>query len=423
MKRERPGSRSFRLLAAGVPILLLFYLFTPLWPVQFFSLFLMLIIIGSKAYSEYLIRRLRIIRRDRELRVWRYEWTGVELWVENKGRLPSFLLIAEDSSGGVAVYREIKSLNNLPARSRRVFRWEAYGTTRGVFILGPAGLRGSDPLGLFPFTLRSDETTRLFVYPAPAFAALGSFGGIPLGKLIRRDPVYEDLTRPRSLRDYSPGDESKRINWKASAKNYGRSHGPGMGALLVNEYEPSMSYPMVIFLNADPGEYALNKRESCIERVIEAAAALCLMAAREKQTLGLIIHTSARDGEDDSSALHAAVINPAAFALIPILESLAALEPYNAAAGEAYGLDEKLRPSVRRLLEKAKTLPFGARLIYVGPNLREDDYYALETLKRRRLTLEYLIIDEKRLDDTGKAVSPRNRTRKYQMKEWGYEIL
>ena len=407
-KGKLPG-RGIRLLFTGLPALLLFYLFTPLRPAQFFSLFLILAILGSKAYSEYLSRRLRIIRRDRELRVFRHEWVDVELWVENAGRLPAFLIVAEDSAGGIAVSRDNKSLNHLAGKSRRPFTWKAYGTNRGVFTIGPASLRGSDPLGLFPFKIGGGETARLFVYPARAFAALKAFGGIPLGRLIKPDPVYEDLTRPRSLREYRPGDESRRINWKASAKISG---GPA-GALLVNDYEPSLSYPMVIFLNVDPREYPAKKREASVERAIEAAAALCLMAARERQTLGLIIHGGAGTAGDNPS-----MICPAAFTLIPVLERLASLEPFGAGKGKTRDAPwEGPRPSVNRLPEKAKALPFGSRLIYVGPALDDADYDTLESLKKRRLSLEYLIIDEKR-------IGPRRRkTPRYQIKEWGNEIL
>ena len=408
------------LLFAGVPVLLLFYFFTPQRPVQFISLFLVLLVLGSRVYSEYLRRRLRLVRRDRELRAFRYEWTGVELWMENSGSLPAFLLVAEDTSGGIAVFRDIKCLCTLGGRSRRLFRWEACCSDRGVFTLGPSSLRGADPLGLFPFTLVFDTSARLFVYPAPAFAALKSPGGIPLGNLVTSDPFNEDLTRPRSLREYSPGDESRRINWKASAKI--------PGPLLVNEYESSLSYPLVIFLNVDTGEYALKNRELYVERVIEAAAALCLMAARERQVLGLIIHSSAK-GAVNASAND--TISPAAFTLIPVLERLAALKPFDI-GGPDYALpldqDNGLRASTRYLLEKGKTLPFGARLVYTGPALGERDYHALETLRRRRLSLEFLIIDGKNLGGNFPGASrrdsvPGNGAPKYQMKERGYEIL
>jgi len=429
--------RGTLLLSAGIPFLLLIYIFTPQKPIQFITLFFILLVLGSKAYSEYLVRHLIIIHRDRELRAFRYEWTEVEFWLENTGKLPAFLLVLVDSPGAIAVFRNNKFLCTLVGKSRQLFRWEAYGSDRGVFSLGPASLRGSDPLGLFPFVMVFEETIRFFVYPAPAYASLKSPGGIPLGNLITTDPFNEDLTRPRSLREYSPGDDSRRINWKASAKI--------SSPLLVNEYELSLTYPLVLFLNVDIREYAIKRRELYIERVIEAAAALCLMAARERQTLGLIIHTAGNDPEDKSAtnagainaaaftatAFNADVISPAAFTLIPVLERLAALDPF--ARAESMTASDQgtnglpaLRHSTERLLEKGKTLPFGTRLVYTGPVLGDEDYQALDTLRRRRLTLEYFIIDEKALGNEfnrGSRRASRNAVPKYQIKERGYEIL
>jgi len=441
------------LLRIGVPVLSLFYFFTPLRSIQFLALFLMLLILSSKFYSEYLVRCLRIVRRDKELRVFRNEWLDIELWIENQGRLPAFMLALGDSPGGIAVFRNAKCLCALGGRRRQLFRWEAYGSSRGVYTLGPAVIRGSDPLGLFPFTMVCKETTQFFVYPAPAYAAIKTPGGIPLGNLITPDPFNEDLTRPRSLRDYYPGDESKRINWKASAKTSGFSESAGSFSdsnLLVNEYEPSLSYPMVVFLNVNPMEYGIRNRERYIERVIEVTAALCLMAARQRQTLGLIINSSASKAESTektsgSFSEDSAEINPAAFTLIPILQRLAALEPFKnmghipsdritSPGGMKVSVESKepelfnaspLRPSTERLLEKGKTLSFGTRLIYTGPILPEADYHALETLRKRRLSLEYILINEKNVEHIldGNYGAHRNATRVYQMKEMGYAII
>jgi hypothetical protein len=414
-QKSRTERGSMFLLKAGVPVLFFTYLFTPQRSVQFLTLFLIILILGSKAYSEYLVRHLRLVRRDSELRAFRNEWLDVELQIENFGRLPAFMLALGDYSGGIAVFRNIKRLCTLWGRSRQLFRWEILGSDRGVYTIGPASIRGCDPLGLFPFTLSFAQTSKLFIYPTPAFVALKSPGGIPLGNLITPDPFYEDLTRPRSLRDYSPGDESKRINWKASAKMYGSGAGEN---LLVNEYEPSLSYPMIVFLNADPREYEFKNRGLYIERVIEAAAALCLMAARERQTLGLILHTAEANYEEQNSA----VINPAAFTLIPILERLAALQPFrNMDQISLIDREGSLRPSTERLLEKGKVLAFGTRLVYVGPSLEDADYNALETLKKRRLSLEYLIISEKDLE-SGSGNRTRD-SRKYQMKDSGYAVI
>ncbi|AEF80252.1 DUF58 domain-containing protein [Leadbettera azotonutricia] len=402
-------------LIAGIPLLLLLYIFTPQRLIQFAALFLLVIVLGSRIYSEYLIRSICLFRRDGELRGFRHEWIEAELSVENRGRLPAFMLAVGDNPGRLAVFRDNKILCTLGARRRRIFRWQGYGSSRGEFSLGPAIVRGADPLGLFPFTLISAETTHLFVYPAPGFLNLRPPGGIPLGALITANPFDEDLTRCRSLREYYPGDEMRRINWKASARMIAQSGGNGWGGLMVNEYESTLSYPLVVFLNADPAEYHLKTRELYLERAIEAAAAVCLMASRERQTLGFILHTKrGQFGEG--------VISPAAFTLIPILERLAVFAHRDLEENEKSiddtELSVTLRGSTARMLDEGKFLPFGTRLVYAGSGLEESDYQALGSLRRYHLTLEYLCLDEKALPPPGER-----GFNQYQMKEAGYEIL
>ena len=387
------------LLFPGVPVFTVFFIFTPWRPVQFLCLFFIFLVLFSRLYSEYLIRHLCVLRGDAEIRGFRYEWIDVELAVENTGLLPAFMLALGDSPGMVAVFRGHKCLSSLPGKRRRILRWQGYGSNRGLFILGPAQVRGSDPLGLFPFTLVAKETSRLFVYPAPGFISLKPPAGIPLGVLISTNPFNEDLTRRRSLREYTSGDELRRINWKASA----RMAATDSSGLMVNEYEASLSYPLVVFLNVDPAEYPAKNRETHLERVIEAAASLCTMVSRERQALGLILHSSAAEiGE---------VISPSAFTLIPILERLAVLKRRDIKEEEETW---ERRSSIGRILELGKTLPFGTRLVYTGPSLDDEEWRALEGMKSSHLSLEYLMIDEKSL-----APLPR----RYQIKEMGYEIL
>jgi hypothetical protein len=412
MKAEDAGRAVFRVrgsgfLGAGIAVLLALFLFCGFDAVQFAALFLLFILLGSKAYSEYLIRNISLRRGDAELRVFRDEWLTVELLAENRGRLPALMLAVSDSPGGIPVFRDNKALCTLKARSRIALAWQAYCSSRGVFTLGPASFRGSDPLGLFPFRCTADGTSRLFVYPAMGSISLQNPGGIPLGALISPNPLYEDMTRRRSLREYHGGDELRRINWKATARG---------GALMVNEYESAVSCPLVVFLNADPGAYSLKKREPFLERAIEAAAALCLMASRERQELGMILYAP-------GSGEPALFIKPSAFTLIPILERLAALErvkgaePVRGSTGEAAG-DTAMSGAASVLLERGKFLPYGSRLVYAGPELQAGEYLILDSLKRRRVSVEYVVIDERRLS----ARAPGN-SRRRQMRESGYEIL
>jgi uncharacterized protein (DUF58 family) len=387
------------------------YLFAPFYILQFLSLFVFFVILGARLYSEYLLRNLRVLRRDPEIRCFRFEWTDVELLVENRGRMPAFMLALGDRPGNLAVFRDHKKLCTLPGRSRLVFLWKAHCSERGIGSLGPAQLRCADPLGLFPFSASALETTRLVVYPAPGTIALNSPGGIPLGRLPSRNPLYEDLTRRRSLREYRRGDEPRRINWKASIRLHSASGAP---QFLVNEYEAAVSYPLVVFLNLDPYEYRLHKRELWFERAIEGAAALCLMASQERQDLGIILYKPWEKGEDSTTGTGpCTVIKPGPLTLLPILERLAGIKrPKGPAEGELPG------GSVRALLDQGKRLPYGTRLVYTGPELRDEDYLALSVLRAYHLSLECLVLDERRLGPLGPGNTPR-----YQMREGGRDIL
>jgi len=403
--------RRKRLFTWGIAALVPVYIFTPLLaPVQFLCLFFFFILIASRLYSEYLVRNIRVIRNDTELRVFRHEWVRVEIKIENRGPLPAFMLVAGDLPGNIQVFIINKTLCTLWRRSWTVLCWEGYCADRGVFKIGPAVIRGADPLGLFPFYLTAKETTKLFVYPVFRSVSIKASGGIPLGNMISANPLFDDITRNRSLRPYNPGDEPRRINWKASAHVSGVTQ-TGSGSLLVNEYEATASYPLMIFLNMDRNEYPIKKQSAYIERAIEAAAALCLRASSERQELGIIFYTSCREGG-------VSVIAPSNFTLVPILERLAAVDWTVPTAENTTTETLFAHNSAMVMMNQGKLLPYGTRYLYTGPDLGDEAYIALNSLKKYHLYPEYLIISERAMPSLVPGNSPR-----YQMKESGYEIV
>ncbi|MDR2596633.1 MAG: DUF58 domain-containing protein [Treponema sp.] len=330
----------------------------------------------------------------------------MEIKIVNKGFLTAFMLLAGDSSGALSVINNNRNLHTLLRKSWIFFTWEGHCTERGKFVIGPVYIEGSDPLGLFPFKLIARETTLLYVYPINRSISVKAPGGIPLGSIISSNPLFEDTTHIRSLRPYQKGDEPRRINWKISA------HTLRTGSLMVNEYEATASYPLMIFLNANRNEYPLKKQTLFIERTIEAAAALCLKASLERQKLGIVIYSSGLEGG-------ISVIAPAAFTLVPILESLAVLDWKKKLYTEIpLQEDENIRNSVKAMLDQGKYLSYGTRFFYTGPDLGDEAYIRLESLKRFHLSLEYLIIDDRYMP----ALVPGN-SRRYQMKEKGHEII
>ncbi|MDR2149296.1 MAG: DUF58 domain-containing protein [Spirochaetaceae bacterium] len=389
-KKQGPATTRSPLLFACSTVLLLLYLFAPWYFIRFVSLFMLIIIISAKLWSEYLVRSIKIRRREADLREFRREWANIEIIVENRGLLPALMLSIQDSPGKMPVFRENRSLCSLGARSRFVLRWQVYCADRGIWLLGPATVRGSDPLGLFPFSLTAPQTLRLFVYPCASFAHLPLCGGVPLGTLRSPYRLHEDLTRYRSLRPYHEGDELRRINWKITART---------GVMTVNDYEPTGTFPLCLFLNLMPSAYPVHKCAVFTERVIEAAAALCLMAARERQELGIMLY----DGQPS-------IIMPSPFTLTPILERLA-----------AWRYDDKNQPTGTAalcFLERGRYLSYGTRYIYVGPNLRPEEYAALNSLRRQHLSVEYCILDE----EAGASLMP-GLVRRHTIQEYGSPII
>jgi hypothetical protein len=395
-------------LIAGAAVLVILYLFAPFALVQFVCVLLLFILLSSRLYSAYLIKNIRIKRQDSEFRVFRYEWVQVEIKIENHGLLPAFMLMLNDAPGPLAVFKNTKLLCTLARRSWTLFTWQGHCTERGEFTLGPVTIRGADPLGLFPFQLTERETSRLFVYPLVRSITIRNPRGIPLGNMISANPLFEDITRRRSLRPYQSGDEPRRINWKVSARMPPSPSSEGASSgFMINEYDATAAYPLMIFLNADQNDYPVKKRGDYIERVIEAAAALCLKASHERQELGIIIYTSCNEGGSS-------VIVPSAFTIVPILERLAALQW----AASPNAPENFIGRGAKAMLDQGKYLSYGTRYLYAGPDLGDEAYISLNSLKRYHLSLEYLIIDERLMPSLVPGNSPR-----YHLKENGNEII
>ncbi|MCL2267348.1 MAG: DUF58 domain-containing protein [Treponema sp.] len=403
--------RRTNLLKSGTVILFLVWIFTPYIILQFVCLFFIMVLVLSRLYTEYLINKIRVIRMDSELRSFRHEWVHVELKIENHGIFPAHMIVVNDSPGDIAVFSMKKIFRTMEKKSWTVLSWDGLCADRGVFHTGPAVVRGADPLGIFPFHLTAREKTKLYVYPVFRSISVKNNGGIPLGNMISVNPLFEDITRCRSLRPYTPGDEPRRINWKVSAHLSGGSRN-NSGSLLVNEFEATASYPVMVFLNADPAEYHIKTRGVYIERTIEAAAALCLKTSSDRQELGIIFHTSCKESGTN-------VIQPSSFTLVPILERLAALDWSKYIIGTDMPAEGDVsHNSALIMLDHGKRLPYGTRYIYAGPDLGDEAYIMLNSLRRHHLYLEYIIIDRRKMP----SLVP-GKSKRHQMKETGYEII
>jgi uncharacterized protein (DUF58 family) len=259
--------------------LLLVVLFFPLRVLQLIALLFVAVVALSYLYSLIISRYLTVSRRDRVLRTHRFDPMEIVLIVENRGPLPIHYLNILDEQNSFFASEPGQFLVKLRPGERRMLRYPIESQHRGLYSVGPALIQGSDPLGLFPFRKKTEQTQTLIVYPEVLPLSWRGTEGLPAGTIPVHNRVYEDVTRYRSLREYLPGDALRRINWKASAKT---------GQLFVTDYLPLLHTPVLVLLNLNSEDYPMRLRSHRMERAIVLAASLVVHFLALRQEVGLI---------------------------------------------------------------------------------------------------------------------------------------
>jgi uncharacterized protein (DUF58 family) len=162
------------------------------------------------------------------------------------------------------------------------------GRTRGVHALGPVALRVLGPLGLAARTVRWDADDRVTV--APSIALVREVRLLALQHRLRDAGVRRVRRRGTgatfdALREYAPGDDPRRIDWKASARR---------DALVVREYAAEQGQTVMIAIDAGrlmtqlvaPGR-------SRFDAALDSAILLADVAAQEGDRVGLVVFDDA----------------------------------------------------------------------------------------------------------------------------------
>ena len=90
--------------------------------------------------------------------------------------------------------------------------------SRGVYPVQRARVVSSWPFGIFRARVPLAAQGHIVVYPAPLGADGG--GGAGEGDASAAVPV-DGMIQPSGLREFRPGDDPRRIHWKASARKRG----------------------------------------------------------------------------------------------------------------------------------------------------------------------------------------------------------
>ncbi|MGL5827946.1 MAG: DUF58 domain-containing protein [Angustibacter sp.] len=175
---------------------------------------------------------------------------GQEQLPHHFGRRPRFLL------PGLA-----------PGQERRVV-YAVQPPTRGRFVLGPLSLGTTDPFGLAQGRYQTGSLTELIVHPR-VYPLLGA-GGTGVGSTAGHHGM--GALDEHSLRQYSQGDDLRRVHWRTSARR---------GILMVRQPEPESTRGVTIVVSTAPapsgsssGEWLIDLAASVVQHHLAAGFAV-----------------------------------------------------------------------------------------------------------------------------------------------------
>ncbi|HLW01254.1 MAG TPA: DUF58 domain-containing protein [Ktedonobacterales bacterium] len=295
-----------------------------------------------------------------ERRVFFGETITLRLSVENRKVLPLPWLEVEDEFPELLTLQGGKLEPHFKARrmllatalslwwfQRVSKRYQIHCVARGVFTLGPVKLRSGDPFGLLTREQRFESLDTLLVYPP--ILPIERFGlpsRHPFGEQNAPRRLLEDPLRVVGARDWLPGDDLRRVHWKATARAM---------TLQSKVYEPTTTWTLALFVNVNGyANPALGVNPSLLDLTLTAAASLAAWAAEQGYATGLFSNgMQALTEVDDLPAASAKEGYSAAQVRLPpssrpeqlprVLETLARLIPFWGSPIEELFLREQTR--------------------------------------------------------------------------------
>lgn len=298
------------------------------------------------------------------LRLSNHKWLPLA-WIRVSDRLPLALAPEEKplAPSYLPLIGFLEQRASLLGHERARWEYHIPCQRRGFYPIGPAQIKSGDLFGLFERELEWARVDRLIVYPrVDPIENWGLPPREPFGDTRTRLSIFNDPTWIRGLRDYHPDDAPKHIHWRASAR---------VGTLQVKQYDPTINYNWVFFLNIATYEQAWQGVDSeRVERAVRLTASLANFAAHNKYAFGLVANGTYPDSDQRLKILPGRDPDQ----LRNVLEALAAV---------SYFVASPIETLLRR---ESANLPWGATLIVVTPLVTENllaEMLRLQTVGRQ----------------------------------------
>jgi uncharacterized protein (DUF58 family) len=246
-----------------------------------------LVAVGFAARTRF---RLTCARRVDPARVATGDRARVVLRIENISRLPTGLLLIEDTIPYRLGGRPRVVLDRLAPRRPIDVGYHVSGELRGRYRVGPLTVRLMDPFGLCELPRSFTSTDTLVVTPQvvrlPPVQLSGEWGGA--GHSISRS-VATHGDDDVATREYRHGDDLRRIHWRTTARR---------GELTVRREEQPWQSRGAVLLDTRLIAHRGDGPASSLEWAISAAASISIHLVRSGFELRMVTDT----GTEISSA-------------------------------------------------------------------------------------------------------------------------
>ncbi|MFO7946379.1 MAG: DUF58 domain-containing protein [Armatimonadota bacterium] len=143
-------------------------------------------------------------------------------------------------------------------------------TLRGVYRLGPLRLEATDTLGISEYSRTFDDFAEILVYPTPiSLPNLWPQGGAANRARTPRRALKGDGLDYYGIREYTPGDDVRRMDWKSTARS---------DTLMVREFHKEVSLYAVGVLDLYAAAHAGKGEFSTLEQGVVLAASVMKQA-------------------------------------------------------------------------------------------------------------------------------------------------
>jgi uncharacterized protein (DUF58 family) len=205
----------------------------------------------------------------------------VQLTIHNQGRRKRLLWIRDDVPQEFTAQPEEFTLQ-LNARNRASMHYQALPSRRGAFELREIHVRVRSRLGLWQRFLTYPCESTIHVYPdmkqLGEYALLARTNRLSLMGVRRTRRVGQDHDFER-LRDYTPDDNYKHLDWRSTARR---------NKLTVKDFQTSQSQRLIFLV--DCGRMMTNEAAglSLLDHALNSMLMLSYVALRQGDSVGFI---------------------------------------------------------------------------------------------------------------------------------------